>query len=209
MKNYLNTVNADWFNQRITGAILCIAAAFSILFIRVFYLQIIEGETYRHLSENNSIRLQSVDAPRGLIYDTNRSLLVDNRPSFDLGIILKDAKPLDETVIKLARYLNMPVVEISDKISSARGVPSYKPIFVKRDIGRNAMAAVEVHKFDLPGVTINIRPVRHYVNSMHASHLLGYLGEINSEELESGNYTECRGGITSADSVLKNHMRTC
>ena len=129
-----------------------------------------------------------------MIFDANRSLLVDNRPSFDLGIILKDAKPLDETVIKLARHLDVPAAEITDKIKSARGVPSYKPIFVRRDIGRNAMAAVEVHKFDLPGVTINIRPVRHYVNSMHASHLIGYLGEINSDELESGNYAGCRGG---------------
>jgi penicillin-binding protein 2 len=194
VKNYLKTVNADWFNQRITGVILCIAAAFSILFIRIFYLQIIEGETYRRLSENNSIRLQSVDAPRGLIFDANRSLLVDNRPSFDLGIILKDAKPLDETVIKLAQHLDMPAAEITDKIKAARGVPFYKPIFVRRDIGRNAMAAVEVHKFDLPGVTINIRPVRHYIKSLHASHLIGYLGEINSDELESGNYAGCRGG---------------
>jgi len=95
VKNYLKTVNSDWFNQRITGVIFCIAAAFSVLFIRVFYLQVMEGESYRRLSENNSIRLQSVDAPRGLIFDANRSLLVDNRPSFDLGIIIKDAKPLD------------------------------------------------------------------------------------------------------------------
>ena len=194
MKNYLNTVNSDWFSQRITGVILCITVAFSVLFVRVFYLQIIEGETYRRLSENNSIRLQSVDAPRGLIFDANRSLLVDNRPSFDLGIILKDAKPLEETVDKLAGYLDIPATEITTKIKAARGVPSYKPIFIKRDIGRNAMAAAEVHKFDLPGVTINIRPVRHYINSMHASHLIGYLGEINSDELESGDYVGCRGG---------------
>jgi penicillin-binding protein 2 len=194
LKNYLKTVNSDWFNQRITGVILCIAAAFASLFIRLFYLQIIEGETYRHLSENNSIRLQSVDAPRGLIFDANRSLLVDNRPSFDLGIIIKDARPLDATVRKLAGYLEVPAEEITAKIKSAKGVPSYKPIFVKRDIGRNAMAAVEVHKFDLPGVTITTRPVRHYINSMHASHLIGYLGEINSAELESNDYAGCRGG---------------
>ena len=194
MKNYLKTVNSDWFNQRITGVILCIAAAFSVLFIRVFYLQVIEGENYRKLSENNSIRLQSVDAPRGLIFDANRTLLVDNRPSFDLGIILKDAKPLEETVDKLAAYLEIPPDEIIDKIASTKGVPSFKPIFVKRDIGRNAMATVEVHKFDLPGVTINIRPVRHYINSMHASHLIGYLGEINLDELESSEYAGCRSG---------------
>lgn len=194
MKNYLKTVNSDWFNQRITGVILFISAAFAVLFIRVFYLQVIEGEAYRVLSENNSIRLQSVDAPRGLIFDANRSLLVDNRPSFDLGIILKDAKPLDETVRKLAYYLEIPAEEISERIKSSKRVPSYKPVFVKRDIGRNAMAAVEVHKFDLPGVTINVRPVRHYINSMHASHLIGYLGEINADELASEAYAECRGG---------------
>lgn len=194
MKNYLKTVNSEWFNQRITGVILCIAAAFSVLFIRVFYLQVMEGENYRRLSVNNSIRLQSVDAPRGLIFDANRALLVDNRPSFDLGIILKDAKPLDETVQNLAGYLNTSVEEITAKIKSTRGVPSFKPIFIKRDIGRNAVAAVEVHKFDLPGVTITTRPVRHYINSMHASHLIGYLGEINASELASSKYAECRSG---------------
>jgi penicillin-binding protein 2 len=194
MKNYLKTVNSDWFNQRITGVIFCIAAAFSVLFIRVFYLQIIEGENYRRLSENNSIRLQSVDAPRGLIFDANRSLLVDNRPSFDLGIIIKDAKPLEETIDKLARYMDIPADEIAEKIASTRGVPSFKPIFVKRDMGRNAMATVEVHKFDLPGVTINIRPVRHYINSMFASHLIGYLGEINADELASKDYAACQRG---------------
>jgi len=194
VKNYLKTVNSDWFNQRITGVIFCIAAAFSVLFIRVFYLQVMEGESYRRLSENNSIRLQSVDAPRGLIFDANRSLLVDNRPSFDLGIIIKDAKPLDETVDKLARYMEIPADEITEKIASTKGVPSFKPIFVKQDIGRNAMATVEVHKFDLPGVTINIRPVRHYINSMHASHLIGYLGEINADELASKEYAACQRG---------------
>ncbi|MCG6910284.1 MAG: penicillin-binding protein 2 [Deltaproteobacteria bacterium] len=194
MKHYLKTVNSDWFNQRTTGVVLCIAVAFSVLFVRVFYLQIIEGGDYRRLSQNNSIRLQSVDAPRGLIFDANRSPLVDNRPSFDLGIILKDAKPLDETVSKLADYMNIPVGEIKEKIKSTKGVPSYKPIFIKRDIGRNAMATVEVHRYDLPGVVINIRPVRHYINSMHASHLIGYLGEINADELESDEYKACRVG---------------
>jgi len=194
LKHYLKTVNSDWFNQRTTGVVLCIAVAFSVLFVRVFYLQIIEGGDYRRLSQNNSIRLQSVDAPRGLIFDANRSPLVDNRPSFDLGIILKDAKPLDETVSKLADYMNIPVGEIKEKIKSTKGVPSYKPIFIKRDIGRNAMATVEVHRYDLPGVVINIRPVRHYINSMHASHLIGYLGEINADELESDEYKACRVG---------------
>ena len=73
-------------------------AAFSILFARLVYLQVVEGEKYRRLSENNCVRLKSIKASRGLIYDSKGELLVDNRPAFDLKIVLKDAKPLKKTI---------------------------------------------------------------------------------------------------------------
>ncbi|MBW2514621.1 MAG: penicillin-binding protein 2, partial [Deltaproteobacteria bacterium] len=98
MKQYLNTVNSEWFNKRIMGAILCVVVAFSILFMRLFYLQIMKGEEFLRLSENNSIRLESIVAPRGLIFDTEGKLLVDNRPSFDLRIIPRNAKPIRQTL---------------------------------------------------------------------------------------------------------------
>ncbi len=194
MKKYLNNITSDWFNKRIAGVILFSVAVFAILLIRLFYLQILEGDEFRRLSENNSIRLQSVDAPRGLIFDTADRLLVDNRPSFDLSIIPQDAKPLNETVKKLSRFLNVPAEEFLKKIKAGNGRRLYKPVLLKQDIGRNAMAAVEVHKFDLPGVVIDIRAVRHYLNLQRASHLIGYLGEINAKELQSDLYQACKGG---------------
>jgi penicillin-binding protein 2 len=194
LKNYLNNVTSDWFNKRIAGVILCCAAVFAILFVRLFYLQILHGDEFRRLSENNSIRLQSVDAPRGLIFDAADRLLVDNRPSFDLSIIPKDAKPLAKTVKKLSRYLNVPAEDFLRKVKSGNGRSSYKPILLKQDIGRDAMAAVEVYKFDLPGVVIDIRAVRHYLNFQRASHLIGYLGQINSKELQNSLYQGCKSG---------------
>lgn len=194
MKQYLNTVNSEWFNKRIMGAILCVVVAFSILFMRLFYLQVIKGEEFLKLAENNSIRLESIVAPRGLIFDSNGTLLVDNRPSFDLRIIPRNAKPLKQTLKKLARYANIPEEELMGKITESNGFSSYKPILLKPDIGRDAMASIEVHKFDLPGVTIDIRPVRHYINGQHAAHLIGYLGEINARELQSGAFAGCKGG---------------
>ena len=74
-----------------------------LLFLRLFQLQVIEGEELRRLSENNCIRLHSIDPSRGLIYDRNGRLLVDNRPAFDLSVVLKDARPVDLTIGKLAR----------------------------------------------------------------------------------------------------------
>lgn len=194
MKKYLDNVTSDWFNKRIAGILLCIVAAFAVLLVRLFYLQIIEGEEFRRHSENNSIRLQSLDAPRGLIYDEKGRLLVDNRPSFDLNIIPKDAKPIEGTIDKLAHYLNQSVNGFQKKVHSAVGRSSFKPILLRRDIGRDAMAAVEVHKFDLPGVTMDIRAVRHYLYQQGASHLIGYLGEINAKELQSASYKGYKSG---------------
>ena len=194
MKRYLNTVTSDWFNKRILGAILCVVVAFSILFMRLFYLQIMKGQEYIRLAENNSIRLESIVAPRGLIYDTHGQLLVDNRPSFDLRIIPRNAKPLEQTLEKIARCTNIPKEEMMEKIKTHNGLSSYKPVLLKQDIGRDAMASIEVHKFGLPGVVMDIRPVRHYINGQHAAHLIGYLGEINAKELQSGVFADCKGG---------------
>ena len=194
MKHYLNTVNSDWYNKRIMGVILCVVVAFAVLFMRLFYLQIMKGEEFIRLSENNSIRLESIVAPRGLIYDNHGILLVDNRPSFDLSIIPRDAKPLKQTLKKLALNLKIPQEELEEKLEGRTGLSSYKPILLKQDIGRDAMASIEVQKYDLPGVIINIRPVRHYINGQHAAHLIGYLGEINAKELQSTIYQGCRSG---------------
>ena len=194
MKQFLNTVTSEWFNKRVMGAILCVVVAFSILFMRLFYLQIMKGEEFLRLSENNSIRLESIVAPRGLIFDADGKLLVDNRPSFDLRIIPRNARPLEQTLKKLARYTNIPEEEMMEKVREGNGLSSYKPVLLKQDIGRDAMASIEVHKFDLPGVAIDIRPVRHYINGQHAAHLIGYLGEINAKELQSGAFAGCKGG---------------
>jgi penicillin-binding protein 2 len=211
MKTYLNNITGEWFNKRIAGVILCGVAVFAILFIRLFYLQVVNGGEFRRLSENNSIRLQSVDAPRGLIFDTAGRLLVDNRPSFDLSIIPRDAKPLDDTLRKLARFLNVPAEEFLKKLKPGNGLDSYKPVLLKRDIGRNAMAAVEVHKYDLPGAVIDIRAVRHYLNLQRASHLIGYLGEINAKELQSSLYEACKSGDTigkfGVEKAYENQLR--
>jgi penicillin-binding protein 2 len=155
---------------------------------------VIEGEEFRRLSENNCIRLQSIDPPRGLIYDRNRVLLVDNRPSFDLSIILKDAKPVDDTVEKLSGYIKVPADVLMSKIKKCKGISIYKPFLLKRDIGRDALAAIEAHKYDLPGIEVNVRPRRHYINRQTAAHLIGYLSKINSDELKSAKYPACRSG---------------
>ena len=178
-----NSDNNDWFKQRLPWVMAIVLAVFGGLFLRLFYLQVIEGPEYRRLSENNCIRLQEIPAPRGLVFDHNARMLVDNRPSFDLTIVLNDARPLDRTLDKLSALMGVTVDELNTRIAS-RKTSAYKPIVLKYDMDRDLLAAVEVHKFDLPGVVVNVQPRREYLNRDIAAHLIGYLGEVNLQELK-------------------------
>jgi penicillin-binding protein 2 len=208
---YLKTADNDWYRQRVFGAIILALAAFALIFLRLIYLQVIMGDEYRRLSVNNSIRLQSIEPPRGVICDRNGKVLVDNRPSFDVNIILKDARPFEKTLNKLAEHLDVPPQELISKVSKSNGISSYKPVLLKQDIGRNALATVEGHKYDLPGIAVNVKLRRHYLNLQSAAHLIGYLSEINSGELDSGDYPGRRRGDLigkfGAEKAYENFLR--
>ncbi|MCD4777773.1 MAG: penicillin-binding protein 2, partial [Desulfobacterales bacterium] len=79
MSKYLQSTDSDWYKRRLAGVVFLVLTAFLVLIARVFYLQVIEGSELRRLSENNCIRLQNIDPSRGLIFDRNGKLLVDNR----------------------------------------------------------------------------------------------------------------------------------
>ena len=194
MSNYLENVDSDWFSQRLSVAMIIVVAAFVVLIARLLFLQVIEGDELRRLSEINSIRLRSVDAPRGLIYDTHDRLLADNRPAYDLSIIVKDAGPLENTIAKLAGYSGIDEADLWERLEKAKGTRAYKPVLLKADIGRDELAAIEVNRWDLPGIVVNVSPRRDYVFSPSGAHILGYMGEINVEELKSKRYGDCKTG---------------
>jgi len=211
MDKYLKTADPEWYKQRINGVIICVLSAFVVLLIRLIYLQVAMGEEYRRLSLNNSIRLQSIDPPRGRLYDRYSNLLVDNRPSFDVHVTLKDARPLHQTLEKLSLHLQTPAEKLLSKINQTQGASAYKPLLIKQDVGRDTLAAIEVNKFDLPGVSVNVNLRRQYIYDRNAAHLIGYLSEISPAELKSGLYPDCRSGDLigkfGAEKVYENFLR--
>lgn len=184
----------DWMKQRVMVASLCVLIVFIMLFLRLVYLQLIKGEEYRRLSETNCVRLKSIKPSRGLIFDRYGELLVDNRPAFDLVIVLEDAGSVPDTISFLSSLIDEPYVDLMEQIQKAGVGAVYKPIILKKDISRDQLAIVEAHKFDLPGIYVEIEPTRHYIHPKTAAHLLGYLGEVNKKELESGHFPLLRSG---------------
>ncbi|PIE71868.1 MAG: penicillin-binding protein 2 [Deltaproteobacteria bacterium] len=190
----MNTPDSDWFKARLYGCLIAIAAAFCILAIRLFYLQIIQGKELRRLSENNCIRLKSILPYRGLIFDRNNQLMVDNRPSYDVYITLRDAKPVKETLTRLALHTGIDGAVLEERAYGDAHHVSYKPFLLIQDIDRDLLAVIEAHRLELPGIEVRVTPRRNYIHRKSASHLLGYLGEISAEELRSGKYPDTRGG---------------
>ena len=177
----------EWYKRRLFGIMLAVFVAFGILAARLFYLQIIQGDHYFKMSKNNCIRIQRIKPVRGLIFDRTGKLLVENRPSFDLSIIPSDAKPLEQTIEKLSAFMPECADEIAGKISKKKFRCGYRPVLLKQDIGRDALALISAHRFELPGLVIDTNARRNYIYDSLSSHLVGYLGEITARELNNAN----------------------
>ena len=163
---------------------IVIIVAFSLIFSRLWYLQILNGEYFKGLSENNRIRIQEIAAPRGTLFDQNGVPLVDSFPSFDVSLYRQDVPDMEVLIPRLSRVLSLDPQKLRARLEGARGIPPHQPLKIKTDIPREVLAAVETRRLDLPGVVVDVVIRRNYPHKNLASHLIGYLGEINQQEME-------------------------
>ncbi|OGP52513.1 MAG: penicillin-binding protein 2 [Deltaproteobacteria bacterium RBG_13_52_11] len=171
------------FRPRHRYFISAVIVIFLIFFVRLLYLQVIKGHELRFLSENNRIRLIKIPAVRGMIMDRKGRVLVDSRPAFNVMVTPEDVDDLKGFTQKLSRFLHLSPDEIAYKIEH-RDPPPFQPVLIKRDISWEELSSLKTHRLDLPGVEIQIEPIRTYPYGNIASHVLGYVGEINKDELK-------------------------
>jgi penicillin-binding protein 2 len=164
---------------------LVFIVAFLGLIIRLIFLQIVEGERYTFLSENNRIRIKRIPGTRGMILDRQGQLLVDSRPSFDLLFIPEDAEDPEQTLRLLAHYLRHDEKEMLEIFEANKQRPAFEEVVLGKDVDWPTVVAVESHQLDLPGVTLRSRPRRNYSDGAMGAHVLGYLGEIGPTQLKT------------------------
>jgi len=151
--------------------------------LRLWYLQIYQYQIYQHLSINNRIRLKSIPASRGLIFDRDGVLLVDNRPSYCAAIVPEDIRDRQALFSFLNRTLWMDKKEIKKRLKKRAYFAPFQPRVIKKNLDILEVARLQTHLAEFPGLEILIRSRRHYLYGELASHLLGYIGEINQKEL--------------------------
>lgn len=182
------------FNKQLKTVTLLVLVVFGVLILRLWFLQVVRGSTYRAKSENNRIHLQDISPFRGMIFDRNEEMLVGNRPSYDLYVIPEEVQNRKELMANLNRMVTLEPELAEQRLAGPYFKYPFRPICLKRDISRNELAVIETHRFNLPGVMIKVRPQRHYICGTLASHLLGYLGEISETQLRSGQYPDKKAG---------------
>ena len=173
------------FRRRTRFLTTLVSIVFLLLGGRLFFLQVLQGERFTYLAENNRIRLKKIPGTRGMVFDRNSQLLVDSRPSFDLLFVPEDATEPEMTLKYLARVLGRDEAGLLNILGESKGRPPFEEIVLGRDVDWRTVVAVETHHLELPGVTLRMRPRRSYLNDGTAAHLLGYIGEIGPKQLNA------------------------
>jgi penicillin-binding protein 2 len=168
---------------RIAGLMTLIVAVLITAALRLYYLQVIRHHDLAELADRNRIRIQRLPALRGLVFDRHLRPLVDTKPSFDAVIVPEDSPDVATTVMRLEKLIGPN--NMAKKIDDAddEGRPEFEPVVVDERMDWSQVVALETHQLELPGVSLQVTPRRHYLYDSLAAHLLGYVGEVTVKDL--------------------------
>jgi penicillin-binding protein 2 len=166
---------------------VAVTVLFAVLAIAFWYFQIVQGARFEEMAENNHQRKLALRAPRGVLFDRDGRVLVENRESYTISIVREHTKDLDRTIRTLAQVLGMDPARIHDIVQRQRRLPPYQPIVVVEDASLSQVAAVLARglDFELPDVVVQRVPTRRYPTDALAAHLFGYVGQANEAQMEA------------------------
>jgi len=173
---------------RLTVLQVSVVVTFAALAISFWFLQIVQHSRFEEMAENNHQRTLALRAPRGVLFDRNGKVLVENRHSFNVSIVREHTKDLDRTIRLLAAVAGLDVSQVRQIVDRHRGEPIYRPIVVIEDASLSQVAAITARRldFELPDVVVEEVPTRQYPADALAAHVFGYVGEANDTQVGDG-----------------------
>ncbi len=179
--------------RNFSGVTLIVLVLFTLLFLRLWSLQLVQGEDLRLRSEHNRIRLQDLPPWRGMILDQRGQVLVANRPSYEMVAVLEDVGDIPVLARRLAGLLKLDQKQLAAQLESARVAGLYQ-VRVRGDLTWEELAQVATYQPELPGVLVQIQPKREYRQKGQAAHVLGYLGEVSAAQLKNDKLANYKSG---------------
>jgi penicillin-binding protein 2 len=189
-----------------------VVLGFALVVVGLIHLQVGQHQTYLELSKENRVRLEVLRAPRGAIYDRHGALLADSAPSFTIVFRPFPAESLSRKglsedprwIATVSTILEMDEKQVARLIHEANA--SGQSASLRRNAPFAVRAAVEEERDELPGIEVQVEPLRRYPHGIMAAHLLGYAGEINDVEVDSLTERGYRAGDLIGRSGIE---RTC
>ncbi len=176
----------DKFSSRKYIIIAIFIAIGIIYWTRLFVLQVIENE-YKLSAQNNVVRYITKYPARGLVYDRNGELLIYNEASYDLFVIPRQIIEFDTTL--LCKLLRIDKTQFNEQLAQAKKYSYHKPSPFLQQISKEDFGYLEEQLYKFPGFFVQARTLRKYPKTI-AAHLLGYVGEVDHDDLEKDKYYE-------------------
>ena len=173
--------------RRIEIARVAVGAVLSLLAVAYWTIQIVRGDYYFSLSENNRIRSVKVTAPRGYVLDRQGVPLVENEPAYTLHLYRREAKDLEGSVAFIVDLLGLNPEAVRSRVERGRREPEFVPIPIAENLGIEEVAAVEARAAEHPEFAITVSQRRLYKHAGAAAHALGYLSEATPEQIKNSN----------------------
>ena len=172
------------FLNRILFSSIAILFLGGLIISRLIYLMVIESDELSLRSVNNTLRTQSIPAPRGLIYDRNIELIAENKPKFQLEMVPEQVKKLQDSLLYLTDLgiLNENEIPIIEK--RVQRNYQFKSIVIKRDLDEREMAIFANNRMLLKGFDIKSRLTRNYPQNEIYAHVVGYMGSISNTDYQ-------------------------
>jgi len=153
-------------------------------------LQVVRGERYGEIAENQRRRRLPITAPRGVIFDREGRVIVDSRPIYNVIMSREDVKDLHSLVEPLGEGLQIDKEILKERFDLVSSMPAFESIQVKQDVTPGDIAWVEAHNLEFPELRVEQQPQRRYPPDGMLAHVLGYVGEISPEQLKQTSYKE-------------------
>jgi penicillin-binding protein 2 len=180
--------------NRLIFVAVFIALTFAVFIVRLFQLQVIEGEDLGNRARRNSVRTVRLEAPRGEIVDRFGRELATTRPAFGVHVMPAELRERELTLAALASLLDRDPNELSERVGAPKGRARFQSVRIARDLPYDSRTRVESHLYALPGVFTDVSPRRYYVGGSLAAHVLGYTGEIQVKQLEKRSFADYQSG---------------
>jgi len=180
--------------KRAQRLIVVIEAAFILLFVYYWKVQVLDFNKYWKLSESNRTREITLQAPRGLITDRKNILVAKNIASFKASIIRENSKDMAQSYKDISKLLGLEEDVLRARVGKYSVLPEFRPLVVKDNLTMEEVAQIDARRLECPELVIETEPKRFYPFGSFASHVLGYMQEISDEEVKAKQYKARRLG---------------